>query len=976
MDETFNFNTLGPDHDVELDGGDGIDTLIADFRSGYATGAHVTTAFTENEDGSFTATYRNYNGSSNPPEIVTITNIENVHIHTADRYTWTDGNIYDHGTEDSIRTGFGDDVIFTYAGEDLIDSGKGDDEVDGGKGIDGLAKDLSDRNVDIAWDLEAGSYSGPGSFTDVEYFTDLRTGSGHDRVVTSRIRDGGGAYRDDLVSTGGGNDIVTLFRGRDTAHLGAGFDRLVIDWSDGPFMQFTGDTTMTLAAGVGGYSGSLTGTYSHSPAATFSGVEHFTIRTITSGGNGTNLADNIVTGNGNDIVSTFISNDRIDVGRGIDRVDGGIGIDGLAKEFGTGTGAIAIDLIANSYSGPGSYTNLEYFLDLRTANGADVVVTGQANDTSGGGDDRIITRGGNDVVTLMNGTDEVDLGAGIDRLVLDYRTSPTFTGDTAMTLADEGSGSYSGSFASSYSDGPRATFSGVEHFTVLTLMAGGNGSNLKDVIVTGHGNDVVETYVSNDSIDVGRGLDRVDGGAGIDGIAKDFSDRTAAIRWNIANGAISVAGSFRNLEHFLELDTGSGADRILSGQGAYADLVRTGGGDDSATFFGGVDRFEGGGGSDRLIVDYRTNPGAYGAIVLSFAGGEDGLAGSLVSRSGSEQVDFSGVEHFTIYGSQTYSYSETLATGDGTDTVWLFGGNDVIDGGAGNDLLYGGDGNDRLIGGAGSDRMVGGLGNDTYAVAQTADRAVEAADGGIDTVEASVNHRLAGNIENLVLVGTARRGTGNGLDNALTGTDAADVLNGGGGADRMTGGAGNDGYVVNHAGDLVVEAADGGIDTVRSGTHTTLADNVETLILLGKGSLRGAGNDLANTIIGNGGNNVLNGGDGDDRLTGGAGADRFLFDTALDPLGNVDAIRDFSAAADTILLDRSVFSAIGANGVLKNGVFAEGKQAGDADDRIVYNSATGELFYDADGSGAGAALLFARVDPGTALTNADFIAVA
>ena len=47
--------------------------------------------------------------------------------------------------------------------------------------------------------------------------------------------------------------------------------------------------------------------------------------------------------------------------------------------------------------------------------------------------------------------------------------------------------------------------------------------------------------------------------------------------------------------------------------------------------------------------------------------------------------------------------------------------------------------------------------------------------------------------------------------------------------------------------------------------------------------------------------------------------------------------------------------------------------AGDATDRIIYDAATGNIFYDPDGTGAAAATLFATVDPGTALTHADFL---
>ncbi|MFC7499609.1 beta strand repeat-containing protein [Enterovirga sp. GCM10030262] len=804
-------------------------------------------------------------------------------------------------------------------------------------------------------------------------------------MVTTEANNSSG-LGDDLIRTRGGRDTVTVMNGADTVHLGGGDDRLIIDYETS---SFTGDASMTLErSSDGSYSGSYAGTHSDAPRVTFTGAEHFTILTNISGGNGTNLIDNIVTGDGNDIVATYISNDRIDVGRGVDSVDGGVGTDGLAKDFGEAAAGIQIDLAANTYSGPGSYTNLDWFIDLRATNGNDVIVTSLANDSSGRGDEVIHTRGGDDLLTLMNGTDTVDLGLGDDRLILDYRNA-SFTGNTNMVLNRDAGGSFSGTFNGDPS-AANAIFAGVEHFTIMTRTSGGNGSNLADNIVTGDGDDIVASFISNDRIDVGRGVDSVDGGVGVDGIAKDFSDRAEAISWNLSTGALSVAGDFTNLEYFLDLETGSGADRIVSGSGSYADTVSTGARSDIATFFGGVDDFDGGRGSDRLVVDYRANGNAYGALRMTMEADEDGgLRGAVVSRTGSEQVTFASVEHFTIYGSETRAYNEIISTGAGADVISLFAGHDALDGGAGADRLEGGTGNDSLIGGTGADRMYGGEGNDSYEVDHALDRVIEAADVGIDTVTSSVNFRIGNNVENLTLADGALRGTGNGLDNVLSGNAGANVLNGLGGADQMVGAAGNDTYYVDNVGDVVVETAGAGRDVVRSTASFTLGAHVENLILTGP-ALSGTGNDLANSLTGNAGANVLNGGGANDRLTGGGGndelfggagndslsggggSDKFFFDAALGA-GNVDRIVSFTGN-DSIQLDRDIFAAIVTDGVLSADAFNLGKRAEDADDRIVYDEAMGRIFYDADGSGAGAAVLFARVAAGTVLTELDFVA--
>jgi Ca2+-binding RTX toxin-like protein len=187
----------------------------------------------------------------------------------------------------------------------------------------------------------------------------------------------------------------------------------------------------------------------------------------------------------------------------------------------------------------------------------------------------------------------------------------------------------------------------------------------------------------------------------------------------------------------------------------------------------------------------------------------------------------------------------------------------------------------------------------------------------------------------------------------------------------------------------VTEAADEGSDLVLTAVSYALPDSVEWLYLRGLRAIDGTGNELDNIIHGNAAANRLDGGLGDDnlygmsgddllvgglgndRLSGGAGADGFLFDTGLDGSANVDRVVDFSVADDHIQLHQSVFTAL-ALGTLSADAFASGTEAQDADDRIVYDSATGRIYYDADGNGAGAQMLFATVTAGTALTSADF----
>jgi serralysin len=130
------------------------------------------------------------------------------------------------------------------------------------------------------------------------------------------------------------------------------------------------------------------------------------------------------------------------------------------------------------------------------------------------------------------------------------------------------------------------------------------------------------------------------------------------------------------------------------------------------------------------------------------------------------------------------------------------------------------------------------------------------------------------------------------------------------------------------------------------------------------------GNAAVNMLLGGAGNDRLDGGLGRDELTGGSGRDVFVFTTNLK--GNVDVITDFSSADDTIHLSKAIFSKM-AKGVLKQSAFFSGTKAKDANDRIGYDKSTGDLFYDADGTGARyAAVKFAHLDPFTTIKAGDF----
>lgn len=333
--------------------------------------------------------------------------------------------------------------------------------------------------------------------------------------------------------------------------------------------------------------------------------------------------------------------------------------------------------------------------------------------------------------------------------------------------------------------------------------------------------------------------------------------------------------------------------------------------------------------------------GTAGSDYLYGGAGNDRLYGN-----GNFDVLFGGSgddRYYVLPGDRVVEHA-----GEGMDTVYVLGGNFSLQ--AGNDVeiiranagssglaltgnefsnaIYGGAGDDSLDGGAGADRLVGGGGNDTYYRDNAGDIIVEKAGEGTDTVFASVTTRLSANVENLMLTGSADiNGTGNELDNAISGNsgdnvlsggEGNDILDGGGGADRMIGGLGNDTYYRNNTGEVIVERADEGVDTVFASVTTKLSANVENLTLMGSSAINGTGNGLDNVIVGNSAVNVINGGAGGDTLTGGGGNDVFVFqagETHGDTITDFDGrgvlagdrikLVGFGTAADVMIVERA-----------------------------------------------------------------------
>jgi serralysin len=284
-----------------------------------------------------------------------------------------------------------------------------------------------------------------------------------------------------------------------------------------------------------------------------------------------------------------------------------------------------------------------------------------------------------------------------------------------------------------------------------------------------------------------------------------------------------------------------------------------------------------------------------------------------------------------------------------------------------------------LVGGGGDDWMSGRRGDDIYHVDSANDLVFEYASEGHDTVIASATYVLQSGaaIERLSAVtGTAPINlTGNEFSQDIVGNAGSNHLIGGGGDDWFFGGAGNDFYYIDSANDLVFEYAGQGHDTIYVSASFRLDPSAEIEVISadslgGTSAISLIGTDIAQELWGNMGSNYLDGKRGNDALYGIGGDDIFAFTTALGS-NNIDRVYGFGTSGDRVHLGGDIFTAISA-GTLSASAFTIGSAATSSTHRIIYNSSNGALLYDADGSGSGAAVQFATLDAGMALTHNSF----
>lgn len=782
----------------------------------------------------------------------------------------------------------------------------------------------------------------------------------------------------DIVNGNGGDEFIEGSTGTDVINGGSEYDVLGFHWLGGSV-----NVMMSMTGVAGG--GTVTGSISNGAVnTTFADME----RVVGTENADTFLAtpdfqptfDNNfawVGGGGNDTFTSY-GNRNIEVNYNAEKFEqnfdgfwgdspGELGVlvnlssTSKTANLGAGNITVAAGQARDTFGTTDTLSGIQQ-VNMSDANdffyGGDlgVRVRGQAgNDTivTGAGSDRISGDAGNDTITAGDGNDDIDGGLGNDTIdagdgIFDFINgsagTDTVNGNAgyddyefaygpggpgnglAVTFVanSPGGGTAVGTL---YGDAVNASFQNIER------IGGTNGNdsftaNLKYAstedarmfwgtsltqIVAADGNDTI-----TDNSKVVGGVFMVDyedeqwAHENFDGYWGDSAGEYGVII-NLGTGSITV-------------DVGNGPETVASGQ--------------ALDTFGATDSFTNQTNFILTNADDYVRAGLVRLIIKAKDGDDTVIGGSgrdLISGENGDDTLNGGAQNDRIEGGDGL---DTIVGGSGADMLWGDNGNDTITGDAGNDEIDGGDGDDTINGGAGADVMFGGMGHDTV--------------------------------------------TGDGGSDELHGGEGDDTITGGLEADVMFGDGGHDTFYVDNAGDQVFEFDGEGNDTVYSSVTygLTAGYEIENLILSGVTSISGFGNDYGNTITGNSAINTLAGGGGNDTLLGNGGADVLIGGTGLDTFRydsrtyGGDTVMDFNSADDTFAFKSSAFSSLALGGIAANQW-----QSGTSDValtstvRFFYETDTGILRFDSNGSGGGNTTIIATLQPGVTMDISDILIV-
>jgi Ca2+-binding RTX toxin-like protein len=747
----------------------------------------------------------------------------------------------------------GDDKLIGGAGNDTMIGGEGDDVY-----VVDVAGDVVTEAVSAGTDRVETALASYTLGTNVENLTStgMAAFTGNGNGLANEIKGGAG---NDTLNGGLGNDTLSGGNGNDSLLGGDGDDVLsagtgATDVVDGG----VGNDTLTVLGNFSAYTrtrvtatdtklvNAVTGesiTIRNIETVTFAdgdkSLDDINVNLVSAGGdrlfgtsgadtlNGGAGVDTMAGGDGNDTYVIDVSTDLVneEANQGTDLVNVGLTAAGSYTltanvENATVTSAVAVSLVGNALN---NVLTGNAVANTLTGNGGDdSLVGGAGNDTmiGGEGDDTYVVDVAGDVVTeaASAGTDKVEtvlaaytLGANVENLRYTGTAAFTGTGNTLNNEIRSGNGN--------------------------DTLTGGLGD---DTLIGGAGNDSLLGGDGDDQLNAGAGAtDVVDGGAGVDTLVVlgNFSaytrTRVTATDTKLVNAVTGESVTIRNIESVLFADGGKSLAEVIDNLASA--------GNDTLTGTVGVDSLNGGAGNDTMIGLDGNDTYFIDAV------------GDVVTEAMNEGVDLVNVGYAVL---TPYTLGDNIenATVTSTAAIALIGNalDNVLTGNAAANTLTGNDGNDKLIGGAGNDTMIGGAGDDVYVVDVAGDVVTEAASAGTDRVETALtSYTLGVNLENLTYTGTAAfTGTGNALDNLITGGIGNDILSGAVGNDTLNGGNGND------------------------------------------------------NLNGGAGLDVLVGGAGNDTLTGGADADSFVFSSAT----GVDTIADFVSGTDKIVITQSALA--------------------------------------------------------------------
>ncbi|ODU32494.1 MAG: hypothetical protein ABS93_00265 [Thiobacillus sp. SCN 62-729] len=781
--------------------------------------------------------------------------------------------LLDPAGNNTLRGGTGDDSLYVWRGTNLLDGGDGNDVLFGGSDVDVLD-------------------GGDGNDT-------LDGGSGDDTLI--------GGAGSDILNGRNGNDVARYSKnwGVDTV---SNVELIEFDASVSPedLVFTTSGSSLIIKHGTTGDQMTIQSAVFSSSADTELTLNNLQIRFLPADGSAgipvvwnsadivaaiavpTLQADRLQGSELNDWLAGGAGDDALYGGRGEDRLYGQDGQDG---QFG-GDGADWIDGGSGDDYLSGGQGGDTYFFGRGSGNDRIIdngTVSGDTNTIRFGAgiaqDDVSITRNGDDIViAITNTSDSITIYSPLgqplpisrfvfsDGTIVDPETGIPRNKDLQFNLGD----------------GAR-TISDTSIFDSLLLGPGIDASNL---ISTRDGSDLLLDNGQGDTLRFTNWFDHPNAPAFL--FAR-FSAGTLQTESDITVNARTILG-----------DAGS---NLLRGQSDFAGVLSGGAGDDTLVGGRGDDTLIGGDGNDLLYA------GAGADSMVGGAGDDtyfvdnllDNILENAVEGNDTIVTPFDTTLSANIENLQLQGSASLNGTGNALD-------NRIV-GNSGVNVLIGNAGNDMLDGGTGADTLIGGTGDDSYWIENTADTITELAGEGVDTVYSAITYSLNPDLENLTLTGPAGISAigndgnniliGNGAANALTGGRGDDTLDGGAGADTLIGGEGNDIYYVDNAGDVIVESANQGTDSVFASATYTLASNVENLELIGNVSINATGNDLANSITGNtaandlsggAGNDTLDGQGGNDMLRGGAGADTYLFG----PGSGLDSIIENDATANVV----------------------------------------------------------------------------